>query len=122
MILMKLIDHSKSFQEVVQRLLSIGYQVIQREDDLLIKGEGTYRFIPTSDLGRLYSLTMIRQRLTDNKDLIHNQPSYVGVKRIRIQRVQYKAYLFRRSKLTNFERKRLSELYRLGVIKRSSYS
>lgn len=116
------IDHSKSFQEVVQRLQSIGYQVIQREDDLLIKGEGIYRYIPSSDLGKLYSLNMIRQRLTDNKALLHNQSNFAGVKSIRIQRVQYKAYLFRRSKLTNFERKRMSALYRLGVIKRSSYS
>lgn len=65
---------------------------------------------------------MIRQRLTDNRDLLHNESNYTGIKRIRIQRVQYKAYLFRRSKLTSFERKRLSEMYRLGVIKRSSYS
>lgn len=116
------ISQSTSCQEVIQRLQLKGYQVTQRENDLLLKGEGLYRYLPSSDLGTLYSLKMIKQRLTDNKASLSIRSGYAGIHRIRIQKVHYKAYMFRRNKLTSFERKRLARLYRIGIIKKSSYS
>lgn len=114
------IQNSISLQEVIDNLKGKGYGIIERGDRIFLRGTGIYTYIDSVEIGKLYAVKMIRQRLADNETDKKREitPRYSVV---RIRKVRYQAFIFKRNKLTQFEKKRLSELYRLGIIKKRSY-